>query len=210
MSQMNQLTDQRPPSIQLYKIDNPPSCNNHLIAESELTDEEYGVMFMNLESFKLSTKYTKILNCNEFCTMTITIPPQNVSNSDTIQQIKSIYTNTNSSSNITQIRCIFKEFLNHIIEASKNTLTKDPDMILKKIPKTADIDLQMYNLDVNVAFLVSNKYCTEKDSGEYAADKFRELNSGTFPNWNSWDLIGPAEMPAIEMNGIALINRVHK
>lgn len=209
MTTHHKLNDNRPPNIQLYKIaeDDTTHCTHTFLDSVQLNQEECEIMFYNLHTFDISKKYTKTYSCDSFCKMTISIPKQTISDPNTIQHIKNIYDQTLCQYNIRsveKIKLTFSSFIEYLVNSAKNMLTKDPNLILTKIPKTAEISLQISNIDVNVEFLVSDLYFTDKDSGKYAADKFKELK-GSFPKWDSWKVIEGNNIPFISMNGYCIM-----
>ena len=208
MSTHHKLNDNRPPNIQFYKIDEDDAnhCTRTLLDSIRLNQKECEIMFYNLYTFDISNKCTKIFCCDSFCKMTVSIPKQTVSDPDTIQHIKDICRDTLHQSDINSVEKIslaFSSFIEYVINSSKKMLTKDPDLILTKIPKTAEVSLQISNIYVDVEFLVSDLYFTDKASGKSAANKFKEL-TGSFPKWDSWKVIEETNIPLISMNGLCI------
>ncbi len=196
-------------SIALYKKNVSRNEQTPVIVNS-LTDEEYKNAFMSQHQFSLSTPYKIIFQCEDFCNLEITIPPQIIQNHKSVDTIKQIFKSICETEDISTFRklsiTVFDQFFETNVKAVKNLLTVKPDIVINKLFNNAEINMCNNGINFNTKFQVCQDYVVKKDTGSVSIEKFKELN-GKYPCFNkeSWKIIQKNKRFNINLQGEAYL-----
>ena len=183
---------------------------DQIIGSANATPEDMYVLFSQVKIINIVGIYSVEEKCggdNEFCTMKITIPKQSFSHIHAIDDIQKVYYETikDISESESHSAFIISEFLTNIMNQSKKILIDNPEVVLTKISSTSDIDILIYDINVNVKLVVSDKYATKKETGIPAVQKYMELNDGKLPDFTDWKIINKSTIPRFTIGGTAIV-----